>query len=253
MGKRETHKYTTERNTIMKSEKIISSFIMQNLPKESNHSIIDVGANEDADFSRVFIEDGWKALLIEPQIELCQNLKNIFKDKDCIIINKACGDSKKETLLYLAKGGDTQLATLNDHNNEWFDMVRSETTVKVQCDTISNIIQDTNFDINFSVLKIDAESWDYFVLKGLDFSKYKPIFIISEDYFMEPENCRNKYYLLEDQGYVLLGWIEHNTLWRKRDKNINFMNILMRDYFFTNNIYPQEFGFFDIKSKLISP
>lgn len=235
----------------MNSESLITSFILENLPPTSDKSIVDVGANLNADFSKGFIENGWKALLIEPQPKLCDNLRSIYSNNDCIIVNKACGDSKKDTVLYLAKGGDSQLATLNNADNSWFRMVRDNKTINVECDTLSNIIKEYNFNPNFSVLKIDTESWDYYVLKGLDFNKYRPVYIVSEDFFLEAETTRDKYYFLEDNGYVLLGWVEHNSLWRKKDKNINFINLLIRDFLQNNKIYPSEFGLFDIRSKII--
>ena len=85
---------------------------------------------------------------------------------------------------------------------------------------MTNILDENNFDKEFSILKIDAESWDPKVIEGLDFNKYKPQIIVTEDYYWEPENLDKKFYMLEKNGYVLLGLLNYNSIWIKMSPEI---------------------------------
>ena len=230
-------------------EQQIRDFVFEFLSEDISKTIVDVGANLRADFSKQFIEEGWSAVLIEPQKSLCNHLKRLYPNAN--IINKGCGDKKEVKKLYLAKGHDSQLATFNSREDDWFRKVRGDETIDVDCDTLTNILDDAKIDNKFAVLKVDTESWDYYVFKGLDFNKYQPEYIISEDYFFDMSTTKQKYCLLEDSGYVLLGWVAHNTFWARKNKEINYTTLLMKKYYMEENLYPKQCGNFDQVSPLL--
>lgn len=223
----------------MTEEKMIADFIKDTMPADIPKIIIDVGANADAIFSAGFIRAGWKAILIEPQPACAESLRELYPEH--IVIQKACHNKRSQDKLYLARGTDSQLATLNTNSDPWFDEVRGDDFLMVECDTLTNILDEQKVDA-IGILKIDCESFDPQVIAGLDLKKYSPAFIVTEEYYWEPKNLQEKYSILEDHEYVLQGYVGYNSVWRKRDESIKFTNYLMREFYKTHGIYPRECG-----------
>jgi len=210
-------------------EKTLAQFILDTMPSNIEKLIVDVGANDNADFSEYFVKQNtdWKLILIEPNPECINNLK--IKYPEQIIVQKACSDKTEISQLFLGNGS-TELSTLNVNSDPWLDMVRSEQTIDVQLDTLTNILLDNNCPKEIGVLKIDAETHDPFVLKGFDFNLFSPMYIVTEEYYWEPENLKLKYNILNDAGYILLGYVNYNSLWIKKTDNINYPYLLLNIY-----------------------
>jgi FkbM family methyltransferase len=180
-------------------------------------SIVDVGANINASISVPFIDAGWDCLLIEPQEHCVHVLGEKFAGFGNVeIMNCGCSDVASEAVLYHGKDGvGSELATLNTRSDPWMSSVRSDTSSEtIQLRTLDEILlsrSDRFCDIG--ILKVDTESWDYHVLKGLDFSRCKPKVIVTEEYLWDIDLTVGKHRLLERFGYVNVGWIEYNTIW----------------------------------------
>ena len=180
----------------VKDEYLIAEFIKKLLPDLENNSktLVDVGGNSDAIFSSFFKD--YKKLIIEPQSELCKDLSKIYSDD--LIINKGCGNKKDKLKLYLSKpGGSSEVATFNTNNDPWLNEIRGDQYIEVEVDTLTNILDENNFDKEITILKIDAESWDPKIIEGIDFNKYKPQIIVTEDYYWEPENLDKNFTCLK--------------------------------------------------------
>jgi FkbM family methyltransferase len=173
--------------------------------------------------------------MIEPQPECAQSLRQ--KYPDFTVVEKACSTKKSYQRLYLAKSGDSELATLNTSSDPWFDEVRSDKYITVECDTLTNILDEHNFPREIGILKIDCEAFDPQVLAGLDFKKYNPMFVVTEEYYWEAPNLQKKYNLLEDAGYVLLGYVDYNSVWRKKDENVRYTSMMLREFWQIHKIY----------------
>jgi FkbM family methyltransferase len=74
----------------------------------------------------------------------------------------------------------------------------------VRCITLSQLLDQHDID-QLDLLQIDAEGYDFEILKSIDFSKIKPRFINYERVLLQENNapCRQ---LLSDQGYILMDW-----------------------------------------------
>lgn len=227
----------------MKEEIQIVQFIKSIMPHDIPKVIVDVGANENAIFSQEFINDDWNAILIEPQPLCSQKLTEAYPN--ACVISKAVSCSKCEKKLYLAKSGDTEVATLNTNNDPWLDDIRSDDFILVTCDTLTNILDAAHCPTNIGILKIDTESYDPQVVESLDWQKYQPMFVVTEEYYWEPENLRNKYYILEHNNYVLMGFVEYNSIWRKRSNDVLFSTYILKDFLTTHGIYPDNAGNLD--------
>lgn len=209
----------------------IVDYVKSILPNSPTKYIVDVGANESAAFSAPFISQGYSTLLIEPQAACITKLSQIYDQQSNVrIIQKACSDHQQDLKIYHGRHGDTQVATLNTSSDPWLDIVRSDSYEMVQCDTLTNILDEIQWPKQFDILKIDAETWDPMVIKGLDFSKYTPNIIVTEEYYWEPENLIGKYAKLEDNGYVLMGFVGYNSIWKKCDENTRYVHQILRDF-----------------------
>lgn len=203
----------------------------------SDRVVVDVGANDEAEFSKEFIESGYKVVLIEPQISCYENLVKKFGNHPNVsIVNKACSDKPETRRLYHGNNGDTQVSTLNPNNDPWLDKVRSTSYESVECDTLTNILDNLNVSSNIDILKVDAETWDPMIIRGMDFSKYHPKIVITEEYYWEPSNLVSKYVNLEDNGYVLMGFVDYNSIWKKRDEHTHYVNHILSDFILQHKI-----------------
>jgi hypothetical protein len=63
------------------------------------------------------------------------------------------------------------------------------------------------------MLLIDAEGMDYEVLQGLDFNRFRPRIVVTEEYISNPEKHHNKYRLLPDRDYTFYKMVGCNTFW----------------------------------------
>lgn len=215
----------------------IIKFVNSILVPSDNKFVVDVGAHEMAEFSKYYINKGYKAILIEPQHKCFEILKSNYKYNNNVqLVKKACNDITCVKKLYYGKNNDTQVSTLNEGDSPWFDMVRSSFFEEVECDTLTNILDKQNCPTYFDILKIDAESYDPIVIKGLNLNKYIPNIIITEEYYWEPQNLVNKYTYLEDFGYILLGYIGYNSIWKKRDNNTRYINYILKDFLSCHNL-----------------
>jgi len=196
--------------------KVLSKMIDKNTPK----FLVDVGANDSKTLSNSFpfIVDGWRAIMIEANPHVYERLKNNLKDYDsATLMNIACSDQEGNGELFLGRDGlEGLLSTLCKERNSWFDYARTKTKIKVNVSTLNSILRSVNFPSDFSILMIDTEGMDFEVLKGLDFSKYSPRIIITEEYLHNAKKHRNKYALLEKNGYTCKHKIGSNTIWAKR-------------------------------------
>ena len=183
--------------------------------------LVDVGAHDGRSLSnsRPFILRNWHALLLEPlprvYNQLCHEHRNHPK---AICLNIAASDQSGEEPLFLGKDGDIGMtSTLCRDANDWFDVNRSDESILVEIDTLTNILATHDRPADFGLLLIDAEGMDYEVLSGLDFSRYRPTVIVTEEYRSNPEKHAAKYQLLSNNGYILhvsLNGI--NTIWVER-------------------------------------
>ena len=212
-----------------REEHYIANICKNILDTTYSKTLVDVGANNDAIFSSNFPD--FKKILIEPNPDLCISLRNIYLDD--IVINKACGNVKETRKLYLPKDkSNNELSTLSCVSDPWFDNVRSEEYINVCVDTLTNILEENNFEKNFSILKIDCESWDPFVIEGLDFTKYRPKIIITEDYYWDNDKIDEKFFTLENNGYVLLEIVGYNSIWVLRTRELYSTKLYMKDFFY---------------------
>jgi FkbM family methyltransferase len=187
---------------------------------ECQNYVVDVGANDGVTISNSFpfIDAGWKGILIEPAPAVFQKLmKNLGKRKTVTCLQMACSNKTGEADLYLgADGEEGLLSSLCQSDNEWFRQARGSQTVRVKTDTLTNVFAEYNSPGCPGLLLVDCEGMDYEVFLGLDFSRYRPTVIVTEEYEWEPQKHAAKYSLLIHNNYSLVQKVGCNTIWLDR-------------------------------------
>lgn len=190
--------------------------IRELLKDEDVRYLIDVGAHDGYLYSNSyeFIKEGWEAILIEPLPKAYLHLQERYKGNLKVkCLNIACSDETKKGLLYMGADGDLGMtSTLCTDQNSWFDRNRTEKKIEVQVKTLTDVLVEAKAPSQFALLLIDTEGMDLEVLQGLDFERFSPRIILTENYF-HLEKFHNKEDLLRSKGYRFVKSIEGNSIW----------------------------------------
>jgi len=159
-----------------------------------NGVYVDVGANEPFVDSQTYLleENGWNGLLIEPQPDLADKLRN---NRSGTVVECALGQDSdpKFMMLYLAGGHTTLL------KNELHAQDRYSGEIQVPIRTLDNILIEHKI-MNVDLLSIDVEGFELHVLKGLSLEKYRPRLLLLEDHVLDLD--LHKYIVNKDYKLV---------------------------------------------------
>lgn len=169
-----------------------------------NGFYVDVGANSPWYFSvtKHFYEKGWSGVNIEPLpemfAELCQDR---LRD---ININCGCGSEEKElefTIAGMLTTCDPETAT---ELKQKYNNIKKE---KILIRKLTDIISELNLlDKTIHFLKIDVEGFEGDVLKGIDFSLFRPSIVVMEATVPGTSiACHDSWeYVLTQNSYIFL-------------------------------------------------
>lgn len=167
------------------------------LQSVENGFYLDVGANHPTDDSvtRAFYDHGWHGINIEPvqayYDALCQE-----RPRDT---NLQCVAGENAESLTFYTIADTGLSTVEanvaqQHRDAGMD-VRTQT---VQSRTLASICEQYASDRPIHFLKIDVEGHEETVLRGMDFSRWRPWIILIETPWARDQTWEH---LVTDAGY----------------------------------------------------
>ncbi len=174
--------------------------------------VVDVGAHDGYSLSnsRPLIELGWSGVLIEPLPAAYRRLEQLYRERaDVQTVEAACAASPGRRALFV--GADTEVpmtSTLEPGPGDRID---------VPVETLTGVLERCGAPRDISLLLVDAEGLDHEVLAALDFDRFRPRAVVSEDYLADPVRHTAKYELLLREGYVLhalAGGV--NSIWVER-------------------------------------
>jgi FkbM family methyltransferase len=166
--------------------------------------LVDVGAHDGRSLSNSypFLQQGWAGVLVEPLPAAFERLESLYRDRpDVRCVQAACASTEGE--MPLAVGDDAPLAMTSTLR------AGGERGVTVTVLTLSSLLEECGAPPDFSLLLVDAEGTDREVLSGLDFDRWRPRVVVTEDRATD---------LLSARGYVLytvVGGV--NSIWLRAD------------------------------------
>ena len=177
---------------------------------------VEIGANDGVTVSGSFglVRNGWSGLSVEANPVVFERLQqNLQKYPKVKTVGVAVAPKKGTVRLYLGKD-DPQglLSTLSTEGSPWFDEHRSDQYLEVKGIPLTELLEEQDVPPNPDLMIVDAEGMDYEILQSLNFDKYCPTLIVTEDY--QPKNDL-KFRLLEQAGYHFSRQVGCNTFWMK--------------------------------------
>lgn len=194
--------------------------LLKNITKR-NGFFVQCGGNEGCNQDPTYYLEkfrGWKGIIVEPLSisKLCQRNRN-----KSIVVQNACVsfDYKGDTATLVDCYGMSFIKDSIDNGDEWIKIAEEtqkiqhrEITVPVR--TVQSIIDEYNIKKqSIDLFVADVEGYEIEILKGLDFSKNSPSYILLE--IQNSERLKNINEFLESKGYSLINEID--------DKNYLFI------------------------------
>ena len=157
---------------------------------------VDVGANDPMlDSQSQHLEElGWSGLLIEPDPDCCELLRN---KRSGTVVEMACSSPENAgKQLLLNRAGPH--STLEARPIAMGAVVRS--TVAVKCETLDAILRTHGAPSSFDLLSIDIEGHELVALSGFSFAVWKPQLVLIEDHVTH----LRKHALMKKNDYQLV-------------------------------------------------
>lgn len=193
-------------------EAIINSFFKN----KKDGLVVDIGAADGINNSnsRKLILDGWSALLIEPNPNNFSKLQTLYiENQNVNTLNLGCSDTTEDKIKFYIDQNDEyeQLSTFSLEQVQKCKQMYGCDFIEKNIDVVktSEIFSKNNVTkINF--LSVDTESYDYKVIKGIDFDNVEIDLICVEHLNSELEK------LLEDLNYTVYYNNIGNTFFKKK-------------------------------------
>jgi FkbM family methyltransferase len=144
---------------------------------------LDIGANHPVDDSvtKLFYDLGWAGINVEPNTALFEELKK-HRKRD---INVNVGLAAEEGVLVLREYANHGLSTFSNEMKEGYEDSHSEKTatyddVEIKVTTLDSLLSSKAPKNHIHFMKVDVEGYEYEVLSGNDWSKFRPELICIE-------------------------------------------------------------------------
>lgn len=220
------------------------------LHKTKKGFYIDVGANHETYHSvtKYFYDLGWQGINIEPIEKL---IKPFTKKRPRDINLPIAIADKKGTLTlreYPEHDGYSTLSEESMHEKDKENLPHRDYQVSVE--TLASVCK--KYDVkNIDFLKVDVEGFEYHVLKGNDWKKYRPKVICIEanhrksdwsEYITNQKYTRvifdglNEYYIADEHLELIEGFAERSALLLHSAIRDHHLNVWQKDIEDINNL-----------------
>ena len=186
--------------------------------KGQNLKFVQVGANDGIygdSISRYALKYPWQGLLVEPQPDVFERLKNNYANApgQMLFENVAIGASeRRELVLYRSKAGqaakDSYPSSVVSFRK---DAVAGQLNLgamqleefKVPCMPLDDLLKKHQWT-QIDLLLIDTEGLDYEVLKSISLKTYTPLIVQFEHGHLSPSDINSAVQYLAKHGYQIL-------------------------------------------------
>jgi FkbM family methyltransferase len=182
------------------------------MPPDFPRIVVDVGANDGfyGSNSFPFVVRGWRSILVEPHPKVFAKLQKLHHARpNATCLNLACAEKSGTFPLYVGNDGEAPSTSTLSLDPELLKL-RTKGTIMVRVERLTDVLAAQQIQPDFGLLTVDVEGMDLEVLQGLDFSRWRPRIIITEDY---PPKLPAKAELLKKNGYQLQTQVGVNSIW----------------------------------------
>jgi FkbM family methyltransferase len=163
-------------------------------------------------FCSFVLEDGWSAVLVEPQHRHCETLREVYANRRNVICREVAIGPRdgKATLYRVAEAPGlphwaAQLATFNyeviaGHRREIPDIERLIVAEEVECVTLPTLLAQCGV-ARFDLLATDAEGSDFAVIQQIDGLEFRPPLVYYEHKHLSVEDRAACEAFLAERGY----------------------------------------------------
>ena len=148
-------------------------------------SCVEVGANDGVNDSTTlhFEEQGWKCVLVEPNPELCQEIR---KKRRGPLFECAASNQDGSATLHVAYGalrahGVSGLGDARETSERIAKYGFAARPVTVRSRKLDDILEEARLPSNFDFISIDVEGHELQVLEGFSVERWRPTVILIED------------------------------------------------------------------------
>jgi FkbM family methyltransferase len=164
---------------------------------------IDIGAYspDDDSVTKAFYDRGWSGINIEPNPQLHEQY--LTKRERDINLKVAISDTIGETNIYFSQNAG--LSSLDKNIAQSHEKIGLHVTPsKVTLTTLSHICQEYTKDKEIHFLKVDVEGLEAKVIRGNDWSKFRPWIVVVEATMpmSQVENHQEWEYILIEADYI---------------------------------------------------
>jgi FkbM family methyltransferase len=183
--------------------------------KKRDVFFLQIGANDgitNDPLHKFVTEFGWSGVLVEPMPDSFSALTETYRGQGNLkLVNAALSETDGQRTLYTVRidTGTFQKAEMYssfDKNvvlrNSRFvpDIAERIVEVRVPCVSMKTLLRETG-GRNIDILAVDAEGFDYQILKMIDFSVVNPAIIIFEHTHLSKSDQQVAARLLAEHGY----------------------------------------------------
>lgn len=145
---------------------------------------------------------GLRGIVVEPQARVFEALKAHYADDpQVVVVNAAVADTNGHRDFYTAAGGPIQQASFDKaHLLKHRVPVDQIVSQQVRCATITSLQEEHGFD-RLDLVQIDAEGYDYEIIRTMDFGLVRPLIIRFEHAHLTNAECDECLELLASHGY----------------------------------------------------
>lgn len=151
-------------------------------------------------------KNGWRGILVEPQAEAFELLQRNYEGREGLqFFNVVIGSHDGEVTLYTRNGGMVQAASIEKQLMNKPGRRRRELDARqVPCWTFERLLAEAKAPPQIDLLQIDAEGFDYEIIRSIDFARVKPVIIHYEHMVLSQPDRSACLELLASHGYQFL-------------------------------------------------
>ena len=211
---------------------VVETICSFNLYNKNDYHILKIGAfkgNVPNDTVYHNINSNTKVIFVEPvptfYYELKENYNNKFNNNQFVYLNEAISDKNEKLQIYYPSKTNNfnqlpwwieQIASSNIQHCHDHGYKLDLDVININAITVKQIIELYNIQMLFCLM-IDTEGSDFKILMNIDFSTFKPIYIIFENmhltsYHNRGENYNILLHYLSQFGYKIIDENESDTL-----------------------------------------